>query len=92
MERFLIELEHEEKTIECAKVVEVFLKTGSHFLSNTEWGCKDGDHRSWLIVDVENKEEARQILPPAFRSQARIVKLYKFNLEEVQEILSQHKD
>ena len=90
MDRFLIELHHEEKTIECAKVVNVFLQTGSHFLTNTEWGCKDGDHRSWLIVEVESKEEARQILPPAFRSQANVIKLNKFNLEEVQEILQQH--
>jgi len=29
----------------------------------------DGEHKAWLIVEVDTKEDARRILPPAFRSQ-----------------------
>ena len=35
-------------------------------------------------------EEARCILPPIYRSSAKIVKLNKFSLEEIEEILRHH--
>ena len=91
MPRFLIEVPHEEEVVACAHVVEIFLKTGSHFLTNADWGCKDGDHRAWIVVDVDSKEQARSILPPAYRSQARIVQLNKFTMEEIDEIRRHHK-
>jgi hypothetical protein len=90
MARFLIEVPHEEETVACARVVEIFLKTGSHFVTHTDWGCMDGDHKAWLIVEVDSKEDARRVLPPAFRSQARIVELNKFSMEQIEEILLHH--
>jgi len=39
---------------------------------------------------VDSKEDARRILPPAFRSQARIVGLNKFSMEQIEEILRYH--
>lgn len=90
MPKFLIEVPHEPDVIACARVVETFLKTGSHFLTNAEWGCLDGAHTAWLIVDVENKDEARGILPPQFRHAARIVGLNRFSLEEIGSILRSH--
>jgi hypothetical protein len=90
MARFLIEVPHDAEHVACARVVEIFLKTGSHFLTHADWGCMDGDHKAWIIADVESKEEARCILPPAFRSQARIVRLNYFTMEEIDEILRQH--
>jgi hypothetical protein len=90
MARFLIEVPHEAETVACARVVEIFLKTGSHFLTHTDWGCMDGDHRAWFIAEVDSKEDARRILPPAFRSHARIVGLNKFSMEQIEEILLHH--
>ena len=90
MARFFVELEHDDKVAECARVVQVFLQTGSHYLTHADWGCKDGEHKAWLILDAPSKEEARCILPPAFRSHARIVKLNKVTLEEIDDVLSRH--
>ncbi|HEY7670945.1 MAG TPA: hypothetical protein VIC71_01925 [Gammaproteobacteria bacterium] len=89
--RFLIEVPHEDTTYACAQVVDVFLKSGSHFLTHAEWGCKDGQHKAWLIVDVDNKDEARRILPPGMRTHAKIVQLNTFTREEIEEILRHHK-
>jgi hypothetical protein len=91
MPRFLIEVPHEPEIVACAKVVQVFLTSGSHYLTHADWGCLDGDHRSWMIVDVGSKEEARALLPPAFRSQAHIVGLNQFSMEQIDKILSRHK-
>jgi hypothetical protein len=90
MARFFIQLEHEEDVIACSRAVQTLLKTGSHFLTNAEFGCKDGDHKAYLIVDVENKDEARAILPPDVRTQAKIVQLNRFSLEEIDAFLKRH--
>jgi len=92
MARFLIEVPHEAEKVACALAVRILLTTGSHFLTHADFGCLDGVHKAWIIVEGESKEEVRFILPPAYRSQAKIVKLNKFTLEEIEEILRQHKD
>ncbi|MGE5188436.1 MAG: hypothetical protein ACM3NF_00075 [Gemmatimonadota bacterium] len=91
MARFLIEVPHEEDEVACARVVEIFLKSGSHFVTHTDWGCMDGEHKGWLVVEADTKDEARRILPPAFRGQARIVGLNKFSMEQIGEILLHHR-
>ena len=90
MPRFLIEVPHEAEIVACAKVVQVFLASGSHFVTHADWGCMDGDHRAWMIVDVDSRDEARMLLPPAFRSQARIVRLNTFSVQQIDQILGSH--
>jgi hypothetical protein len=90
MPRYLIEVPHEESTAACARAVELFLRTGSHFVTHADWGCKDGEHKAWIVVDVESKEEARGIVPSAYRSRAKIVQLNTFTLTEIQEIRRHH--
>ena len=90
MAKIFIEVPHEAEERACALAIEILLKTGSHWLMNAEFGCMDGEHKAWVIVDVESKEEARRILPPIYRSTAKIVKLNKFSMEEIEEILRYH--
>ena len=90
MPRFLVEVPHDADVLACAHVVQVFLTSGSHFLTHADWGCFDGDHRAWMIVDVETKEEARGIVPAAFRADARVVGLNEFSLEQIEAILRKH--
>jgi len=90
MPRFLIEVEHEADAVACARAIKVFLSSGSHLLTHADWGCNDGVHRAWVTVDVADKAEARGIVPPAFRAQARIIGLNGFTLEEVNAILGRH--
>jgi hypothetical protein len=88
--RFLIEVPHEATPLACARAVEALLKTGSHFLTRADWGCRDGEHKAWIIVEVQNKNEARAIVPTAFRSQAKVVQLNGFTMEEIEDILREH--
>jgi hypothetical protein len=91
MARFLIEVPHEANPVPCARAVEVFLKSGSHFLTHADWGCKDGEHKAWMVVEVESKEAARGVLPSVFRPQAKIVQLNTFSMQEIEDIFRQHK-
>ena len=85
MERFLIELEHEANENACTIAIKALLSTGSHFLTNAEWGCKDNVHKCWIMVDVDSKEEARLILPPVYRDEANIINLTRFTLDDLKE-------
>jgi len=82
MPRFLIEVHHAAESKICADIVQIFLSSGSHFLTQADWGCMDGVHTAWIVVDVESKEQAECILPPAIRSQAKIIALNKFTKEQ----------
>jgi len=90
MQRFLIEIAHDPDPWECARVVEIFLRTGSHYLAQADWGCTDGQHAAWMIVDAESREEAIRIVPHPFRSEARVVKLNKFTLPELGRLMRHH--
>ena len=81
MPRFLIEIPHSSDKLACAKVVRTFASSGSHFLTQADWGCADGDHRAWMVVELESREDAEAIVPPAFRPEARITRVVKFVLD-----------
>ncbi|MEE4215459.1 MAG: hypothetical protein V2I34_10335, partial [Bacteroidales bacterium] len=70
--------------------INIFLRSGSHFLAQADWGCLDGEHKAWLIVEAENKDEIVRIIPSAFRSDAKIVKLHTFTTEEMDSIEETH--
>ena len=86
--KFLIEVPHKPERLACARVVHTFLSSGSHFLAQADWGCADGNHSAWMIVDVDSKEDARAIVPPALRSEARIIGLNSFAIEYIDDILN----
>ena len=90
MPKYIIEVPHEKDLIACAQVIESFLNYGSHFATKADWGCKDGVHKAWITIETDSKEDARNILPPAYRAQATIIQLNKFSMEEIDEILHEH--
>jgi hypothetical protein len=90
MAKYLIEVPHKRDVASCARAVQVFQSSGSHFLSNADWGCMDGHCSAWFIADVESKEEARQIVPSVFRRDAVVVGLNKFSMSEVGRLLREH--
>ena len=91
MARFLVEVAHESTPTTCAQVVDVFLKTGSHFFTHADWGCKDGEHKAWAFVEADTRDEARAVVPPPYRSEAKVVQLNAFTKDEIGAILRQHK-
>lgn len=91
MPRFLIEVPHHSDRAACLRAGQAFLSTGSHFVANADWGCRDGDHRAWIVVDVASKEEAMAIVPPVFRQEAKIVALNTFTLRDLEGMVQEHK-
>lgn len=92
MTRYLIEVPHENKKEACDRAIRVFLETGSHFMTNADWGCADGEHKAWFIVDLESKEQARALLPPLFREEAKIIALQQFGPDSLDQTRELHSE
>ena len=92
MTRYLIEVPHENRKDACDQAVKAFMETGSHFMTNADWGCGDGEHKAWFVVDLDSKEQARTILPPLFRENAKIIELRQFSAATSEERIQEHGD
>ena len=67
-------------------MVQEFLRAGAHYLTNADWGCDDGQHTAWIIVEAENDANALLMVPPFIRSTALLVKLNRFTPEEIKRL------
>jgi hypothetical protein len=90
MTRFLIEVPHEANKQSCERAVQTFLDTGSHFMTHADWGCHDDEHKAWFTVEMDSKDEAISILPPALRRDAKVITLQRFTVDDIDETLKQH--
>ena len=90
MARYLIEVPHDNKKEACDLAIQAFFSSGSHFLTHADWGCSDDEHKAWLIVELDSKEEARLILPSLFREDAKITELKQYNYQDVHQSAEQH--
>ena len=90
MTRYLIEVPHEETKEACLLAIRVFMETGSHFVTNADWGCSDHVHKAWIVADLESKDQALGLLPPLFRRVATVVALERYGPEDLQRSAGQH--
>jgi hypothetical protein len=66
------------------------METGSHFVTNADWGCSDDVHKAWIVADLETKDQALALLPPLFRRVATVVALERFGPEDLQRTADHH--
>ena len=90
MDRYLIEVDHPGERGACLRAIRLILETGSHFVTHAEWGCLDDVHKGWIIVEAESHEDARLVLPPVDRAGARVVRLCRFDLRQIDELEEHH--
>jgi hypothetical protein len=81
MARFLVESSHTAR--ECVWALRELVHESEDTLDQYEWGCKDGEHVGWAIVEAETKFEVLARIPRVLRPQTHIVQLNQFTAEEV---------
>jgi hypothetical protein len=81
MNRYLVESTHTSE--DCHHVVEQFIYHGH--IMNFEWGCDDGIHTAFAILESENEAEALLSVPPNLRAKARAIRLTKYTPEKLQQ-------
>ena len=80
MDKYLIETPHTDQN--CHLVVNEVHAMG--YLYNFDWGCGDGVHCGWAIIEAENEAEARMVVPSIIRKDARVIRLIRFDPDKVQ--------
>jgi len=81
MSRYLVEVTHTQR--ECVWAVKQLLDAGPEFLARFDWGCQDGEHVGWALVEADSKFAAQELVPRVLRPKARIVELCQFTPEQV---------
>ncbi len=80
-DRYMILMPHTKE--QCLKALDDMVASSSDLLARTEWGCMVGDHTGYVIVNAASEEAARNLVPAAERSSARVIKLNKFTPEQI---------
>ena len=78
MDRYLVSILHTNEDCKSAlKAIESF-----GMITHFDWGCTDGDHTGWAIIEAETKSQAMMVVPPLLREKAHAVKLIRFSPED----------
>jgi len=56
------------------------------YLNNFDWGCGEGVHTGWVVIEAENAAQALGVVPALIRNKARAVGLVKFDSETVDKL------
>ena len=81
MSKYLIASKHEPD--DCLRALDEELAKGSGVLDKFVYGCKEGDHTGYAIVDVKNLSDALAMVPGFLQASACITKVDKFTPAEI---------
>ncbi len=82
MERFLVISPHTAE--DCKDVLAQTLAAG--YLTHFDWGCADGVHTGWAIIEAEDAKEAMLSVPTGSRHLASVVKITKYTPEQIEKM------
>jgi hypothetical protein len=82
MDRFLIISPH--TAADCVNALKEIHAAG--YITHFDWGCKDGDHTGWVVLEASNAKEALMVVPSMQRSKARAVRLVKFSPSDIDKL------
>lgn len=81
--QYLIQVPHTPES--CLKALDETRAMGIEKLDRYDWGCTAGDHTAYLIVDAKSEADALNTwVPPSERNDAKIVKLNKFTVDQIE--------
>ncbi|MEE9594964.1 MAG: hypothetical protein V3V92_06140 [Candidatus Hydrothermarchaeales archaeon] len=73
---YFIESPHEKGN--CRVALEEILAKNPDLPEKFDWGCMEGEHTGWIVLEAEDESDARSKLPDILKSDARIIKVNKF--------------
>lgn len=81
MVKYLITSKHEPA--DCLRALDEELAKGPGILDKFVYGCKEGDHTGYAIVDVKSMSDALAMVPGFLQESACITKVDKFTPAEI---------
>ncbi len=87
MSKYLIASRHEPA--DCLRALDEELAKGPGMLDKFVYGCKDGDHVAYAIVEVKTLSDALAMLPGFLQETACITKVDKYTPAEIRSFHAQ---
>ncbi len=84
MDHYLVIAPHQPE--DCVDVLDDLNMKNRELLKKIEWGCTDGDHTGYLLVDASSKDAAIKKLPEKEQSKAKAIKMAKFTPQQIKAI------
>ena len=73
MPQFMIELSHSPN--DCVKALKELEPRAEDLLGEVYWGCMMGRHDGWVVVEANDEDEAREMVPEPIRDKAQITQV-----------------
>jgi hypothetical protein len=81
---YYVEIPHSPE--QCLKLLDELKGNGNAFLSKFEFGCMSGDHTAYAFLTGKSEEDVRQLLPKDQQSTAKIQKVNKLTLDQIERL------
>lgn len=78
MAHYMIEMTHTPDM--CLEALDKMAEKESGILDKIWWGCTDGNHTGWAVVEAGSKQEALDIIPSANLEEVRIIEVRRLTL------------
>jgi hypothetical protein len=88
MARYLVELPHTKE--DCLEALDSVVAHSHALMDRIDWGCGDDVHTGWLLIEAQDADAARMMVPTNIRSRAKATQLVKFTAEQVQSFHDAH--
>jgi hypothetical protein len=82
MDRYLVISPHTAE--DCKRALKEVHAAG--YITHFDWGCMDGDHTGWVVLEAANAKEALMVVPSLQRHTARAIKLVKFAPSDIEKM------
>jgi hypothetical protein len=80
-QEYLIELPHTKES--CLAALDRINDLGPQTLERWSFGCSDGNHTGYALVDADSLSEALNVVPDSDRKTVKIRKLNKMTPEQI---------
>ena len=81
MARYLVELPHTKE--DCVAALDSVVAHSHSLMDRIDWGCGEDVHTGWLVIEAQDANAAKAMVPTNIRDTAKAVQLVKFTPEQV---------
>lgn len=86
MSTYLIKTPH---TVEnCLMALDAEAEKGREILGKFYYGCKEGDHTGYAVIDSNDKSDVWKLVPDLLRKDAKVIRVDKFTPEMIKSLHS----
>jgi hypothetical protein len=88
MNTYFVQVSHTPD--QCLNTLGEMKDKGDSYLAKFNFGCMSGDHTAYAFLDGKSEEDIRQMLPKDQQTNAKIMKVDKFKVAQIETLHKEH--